>query len=230
MLGPIEGISAPIGPLFILIDLETGIPSTMLNWIEDEDVRSIVADQFRLSFHWTEDRWRHTIGFETGTDLAPIIFSQEAGSDSSTSPLLSPALQELHVQQDPGESGTIQALLVGKSGAHHFSAVFSVKEAPGRVVVAVEIADRCQASQDRASSTYLVDLPAGNLLDAGPSSICWERPAEAVSTLSLTCTAPTRLDLKQFGRRGAHVQASSAEADHASTRLWNYTWSFRRDS
>lgn len=223
---------APIGPFFIPIDLGTGIPPTMLNWIEDEDVRSIVSDHFRLSFRWTEDRWSHTIGFGVGTEneIPPIIFSQEAGSDPSMGPLLSPVLQELHVQHDPGNPGKIQALLVGKSGAHHFSAVFSVKEDDGLVVLSVEIADRCQESQDRASSTYLVELPAGNLKDAGPSMICWELPAEAGATLSMTCTSPTRLDLHQFGRRGSHVQASFPEADQSSTRLWNYSWSFHRAS
>ena len=96
--------------------------------------------------------------------------------------------------RQPGLSGapapaastaSVQALLVGQSGPHHFSAVFTVAErGRRRSSIEVDVADRCRAPVEALASTYLVDARVrATWSTPSPTGIAWDldarRPARA---------------------------------------------------
>lgn len=144
--------------------------------LEDgDDVRAIVTPELRLAFRWSGDRWIHAIEVRVGGDWATFVQSIEADAErDDPRRVVSPTYQELFLRA--GEETDLdtgdplpQALLVGRFGNHHFSAVFSVDG--GRVahtdrwqrrsLVRVNIADRCPAGLDSLAASYLVSTWAG---------------------------------------------------------------------
>ena len=73
-----------------------------------------------------------------------------------------PVFQEMQVQLDP--EGRPQVLLLGMSGRHHFSGVFTVSNAETGVSLAVDLVDRPpRKSGPGLASTYTVALHSGDL-------------------------------------------------------------------
>src|SRR5579864_3678266 len=104
-----------------------------------DDLRAIVTPGLRLAFRWTGDRWTHAL--EGGPESGRSVLAQAVESND-LSRVVSPAYQQFHSQRTPE---TIQAMLLGQAGPHHFSAVFTVRELPEGTDVAVDVADRCRA-------------------------------------------------------------------------------------
>ena len=115
----------------------------------------------------------------------------------------------------------MQALLVGLSGSHHFSAVFELEEHEGGAVLDVDVADRCRAPIEALACTYWVDARSGDLLGAGPSGIQWSL---ASGRLDFEASEPGSVQLSEAGRRATRVQANASLVPGAYTHRCLYRW------
>ncbi len=105
----------------------------------------------------------------------PLSIEGDPERDDPTR-VISPAYQQLQFQTDGPK--IIQALLVGQSGPHHFSAVFAMEEAGkpdhvlwpdgafGGIYIGIDVADRCREPVDALASTYNVAATSSNLVGA----------------------------------------------------------------
>jgi len=191
--------------------------------VTDGDLRSIATPTLRLAFRWVGDRWTHAL--EVGRDArVPIAWPIE-GDPARDDParVVSPAFQQLEFQ----EAGSgLQALLVGQSGPHHFSAVFTVEESGGGAAVTVDVADRCRGPVEALASTYWVDAVSGDLVDADESAIRW---SVAGGRLGFEATPPTRAQLSEAGRRATRVQATAPIVAGVHTHRCIYRWRWSMD-
>ena len=207
--------------------------------VTDGDRRLIVAGRFRLAFRWTGDRWDHGI-----EDLARdrsthrvLAWSLEGdpGRDDPAR-VVSPAYQQLQFQED---GSTLQALLVGQSGPHHFSAVFAVDEIPDpdvpgrphavrphRVTIRVDVADRCRGPVEALGATYTVDARSDDLIDANPTVAAWDFGPDR---LTFAAVEPAQVSLAEAGRRATQIQALAGRSEGASTRRFLYSWQWEPD-
>ncbi|HEV3168655.1 MAG TPA: hypothetical protein VGZ22_31910 [Isosphaeraceae bacterium] len=146
-------------------------PSAIAQFEATEDRRAIVTPALRLVFRWTEDRWTHEIQVRRDDGWFTLAESIEADRDrDDPARVVSPAYQQFHHQQD--DAG-IQAMLLGQSGPHHFSAVFSVKEVEDGTEVCVDLADRCRAEIEALACTYQVRATSSELAEADPERVVW---------------------------------------------------------
>ncbi len=195
--------------------------------IEDRgEVRSIVGPDFALAFARSGDRWTHAIelAIAPGGPRLAIARSVEwdAGRDDPDR-VAGPVFQELHFQDDPG--GMPQALLVGMSGPHHFSAVFTMTGGAGGLALDVDVVDRCRPAPAALASTYTASLRSGDLAAADDRAIAWDIPPRR---LAFAAGPGTRVGLAEAGRAATRVQAlADPAAEGASpTRRWRYRWEF----
>lgn len=192
--------------------------------VVDGDRRQIVARDARLVFDWTGSRWIHSLETRQGSESAYQIRACSLESDperDESARVVSPAYQDLHFQE-VGE--TFQALLVGQSGPHHFSAVFSVvDEIFGDVSIQVDVADRCRATVEAFASTYTVNATSNELANAGAEKVSWDFGS---NRLSFVARPPAQVALAEAGRQATSVQALAglkAEPGSATHRLL-YSW------
>lgn len=188
-----------------------------------DDRRAIVAPGLLLEFQWTGDRWAHALGI--GPDLARVARTVE-GDPRRDDParVVSPAYQQIQFQSGPEGA---QALLVGQSGPHHFSAVFTVRDGPGEAGVEVDVADRCRAEVVALACTYRLVLPAGDLIEADAARLVWEPAHLGPGRLALEAPAPARVAFDEAGRRAIHVQAEARidPARHTQRCVYRWRWS-----
>lgn len=196
-----------------------------------DDGRAIVTPSLRLAFRWAGDRWAHALeAIGPGPDPRPILLARtlegDAGSDHPAR-VLSPAYQQLHWRRVDDRA---EAMLVGQSGPHHFSAVFSVLEDEHRAVVAVDVADRCRAEVEALACTYTVGATSGDLVEAGPDRIAWDlgrgtdpEPGPA-GLLTFSATGPARASMAEAGRRAVRVQAVARIDPGQQTHRCLYQW------
>ncbi|MBX6312535.1 MAG: hypothetical protein IRY99_06390 [Isosphaeraceae bacterium] len=194
--------------------------------IEEADREAtIAAARLRLRFSWNGDRWAHAleVGPEPGGSLLARSVDIPAERIDSKR-VVSPAFQQLQLQR--GAFGA-QALLVGQSGPHHFSAVFHVRQWEASVLVEVDIADRCRAEIAGLASTYRVEVPAADWIEADPSRLIW-RPGGSPQPLEFSAWGPpahrARITCAEAGRGAWHVQAEAPLDPRASTHRWSYRW------
>ncbi len=192
---------------------------------ESNESRAILASGFRLGFFWIGDRWCHSIDLGHDSRLQRVAVSLEGHADAGR--IVSPALQQLQFQHPNDDPDTLQALLVGQSGTHHFSVVLTVSETPATVRLSVEVANRCRLQIHALASTYAVDLPSSQILDASTSGVSWSLPSLSGAILSFESVPPTRTDLREAGRRACHVQACPPILERQPTHCWNYHWKFQ---
>ena len=195
---------------------------------ESDDRPAILAPGFRLSFFWMGDRWSHSIDIEHDSRFQQIAVPIEGQVDAGR--ILSPALQQLQFQHRDDNPDVIQALLVGQSGAHHFSVVFTVHEMQGSVCLSVEVADRCRLEVHALASTYVVDLPSSQIIDANTTGVSWSLPTPSSTLLSFESIAPARTDLREAGRRACQVQVSPQIYAVQPNHCWAYRWTIRNSS
>jgi len=207
----------------------------MLELVTDGDTRSIVAGGLRLAFRWTGDRWEHALERRQPGEARPLVVARTIEGDpdrDDPARVVSPTYQQLEFQ---GDGATRQALLVGQSGPHHFSAVFAVEEVPRDdrpgasrvIIIRVDVADRCRTPVEALACTYLVDAVSDDLVDAGPSLIAWDLGPDR---LTFAATEPARVALAEGGRRATQVQALAGPAPGSSTRRCLYSWRWSPDS
>ncbi|MEO6811477.1 MAG: hypothetical protein ABI353_20385 [Isosphaeraceae bacterium] len=200
----------------------------MIEIEETDQTRAIVTRDVRLRFYWNGDRWTHAL--EIGPERSVFTESVE-GDPARDDParVVSPAYQELHFQTDGPKT---MALLVGRSGPHHFSAVFTVQEfeaedaqAGRRVVVEVDLADRCRSPMTALACTYLVHAAPENLLHGGSDGATWrsEVPSPEFAHLGVE---RSRLTMAESGRRGTLAQIDAALDPDQATQRFLYLWQF----
>jgi hypothetical protein len=192
--------------------------------IEDEgDSRSIIGRDFALVFHPLGDRWTHSVeaARTAGGPRETIATATEwdAERDDPTR-VVSPVFQEIQFHE--AGSGRPQALLLGMSGRHHFSAAFVVEEKEGGVTLSVDVADRCrEAGSTLLASTYTALLHSGELSECDESRIAWDLGGRR---LTLAAGPSTRVGLAEAGRRATRVQALADIGVAGPTRRWQYSW------
>jgi hypothetical protein len=192
--------------------------------VEEEDARSIAGRHFWLSFARVGDRWTHAV-LLSRLAFGPremVAKAQEWDAErDDPARVASPVFQELQIQTDP--AGRPQALLLGMSGRHHFSAAFLMDEVEGEVTLSVDVADRSRdEGVSTLASTYLVATPSSRLVAGDELSIAWDWGIGR-----LTCAAGpwTRLSLAEAGRSATRVQALAEIGVAGATRRWQYSWS-----
>ena len=179
---------------------------------------AIVAPAFRLAFLWSVDRWTHAL--EVGDPLQSGVSAFERGEGDDPCRVVSPAYQQLHFQG--GDGGPAQALLVGQSGRHHFSAVYSVEGGiDGAVEVSVDVADRFAGGVEALGCTYRVDLSSGDLISANPEGAVW---SVGGGRLTFGATEPGSIGLAESGRSATIVQASAGIDPRARTQRLRFHW------
>lgn len=135
--------------------------------------------------------------------------------------VISPVFQELQLHRDP--EGRPHVLLLGMSGAHHFSADFLCEDRDGAARIAVDVADRCRRADTAFhASTYDMTLDSGQLVAADASTIAWDADE---GRLTLAAGPSTSLAMAESGRRGTRVQALAETGVVGATRRWQYSWS-----
>ena len=189
--------------------------------VHDGDRRLIVAGRLRLAFRWTGERWDHDLEAHPRDHAGHRILAWSVEGDpdrDDPARVVSPAYQQLQFQED---GPTLQALLVGQSGPHHFSAVFAVEEGPNRVVIKVDVADRCRGPVEALAATYTVDARSDDLVDASPSAAAWDFGPDR---LTFAATEPASVSLAEAGRRATRIQALAGPGQGSATRRFFYHW------
>jgi hypothetical protein len=207
----------------------------------DGDRRMIVAGAFRLAFSWTGERWAHSLEHRGRDETSHRVLAISVEGDperDDPARVVSPTFQDLQFQED---GSTIQALLVGQSGPHHFSAVFSVEQRfqgeghgwpyadpPYEIHIKVDVADRCRSPIEALASTYTVDATSSDLIDARPTVAAWDLGANRL-TFATDYGGPTQVAWAEAGRRATLVQALAGLDRAGATHRFQYLWHWNPD-
>ena len=178
---------------------------------------------FVLVFLRRGDRWVHAIqpGRPSSRPRLSLASSHE-WNEASDDPerVISPVFQELHLHRDP--EGRPHVLLLGMSGAHHFSADFLCEDRGGEARIAIDVADRCRrADASFRASTYDMTLDSGQLVMADASTIAWDTDE---GRFTLAAGPSTSLAMAEAGQRSTRVQALAEIGVAGATRRWQYSW------
>lgn len=203
---------------------------------ESDDERRMVAPTLAIRFRWTGDRWAHDL--EIGTEVQRVRLArsfEESPDQGDPIRVVSPTYQELQVRQD-GDNA--QALLVGRSGPHHYSAVVHLRVGADGSCAEFEVADRCRSEVQALASTYVIDPVIGeraNDDDDHPDvNVIWQCPLGEVRYVRLSVPGPAwtaRIQLAP-ARPPAYLRAQ-AEArliPGAATQVYRYRWAALRDT
>jgi hypothetical protein len=189
---------------------------------EDGDVYRIVGRHLGLDFAHVGDRWHHCLMISRHPFGPRELFARPQEGDElrdSPSRVLSPVFQELQLQIDA--EGRAQALVLGRSGPHHFSAAFLLDEVDEKERLSVDVADRCREPVECLASTYVMLWGSGDLTTSDESSINWLRRS---FMLTFAAGPSTRLGMAETGRHAVLVQALPCKIDASPSRRWQYSW------
>jgi hypothetical protein len=192
--------------------------------IEQDESHLCIVWGVGLLFLRKDDRWVHVVQATRPPFLSrPLIVASHEWDEARDDPerVASPVFQELQLHRDA--DGRPHVLLLGMSGAHHFSADFLCEDRDGMSRIAVDVAERCRrADASFHASTYDVDLDSGQLAAADASTIAWDADA---GRLTLAAGPSTSLAMAEAGRRATRVQALAEIGVVVATRRWQYSWS-----
>ena len=193
------------------------------SWTESDDRAVMSAPGFQVTFVRTGARWTHRLEF----DGIEVVLAEENDSDrDDPARVVSPVYQEVQhhkLLNWPGLCG----LLTGQLAQHHFSAavkLFRDVERPDRLVVDIDVADRCRAPVESLAATYLVRLDSGALADASPRMIAWNPFSPSRARLEVEVEPPSVLALAEAGRHATRVQALAAIQPGTFTHRLRYRW------
>ncbi|MDX2037672.1 MAG: hypothetical protein SFX72_13560 [Isosphaeraceae bacterium] len=182
------------------------------------DAPALDLPPLRVVFEWTGDRWTHRLEVSGNPLARPVDLAPEAENPAR---VVSPAYQQLEFQDAPDGSGR-QALGVGQTGPHHFSAVFWSRRIDGRPAIDVDVADRSRANIEFLAATYTVFRTSGDLLSADERRISWSIDADHV--LELHALGDAALCLSEAGRSATRIQIvarlHTAEKTHRCRWRW----------
>ena len=191
----------------------------MARIVQTDDTFTIDAPPLRLSFRRVGERWSHDLDCGGQTLASSIEFDPDR--DDPDRPV-SPAFQQLSGRELPAET---QIMLVGQWGRHHGSAVFSVVEHAGGVVVESDVAVRSASPLLTLAATYLVRMTSGDLIDADPSAILWRVGGPTPGRLTFEpADDRSRVGLAEAGRTATRVQATTPIIPGAAHQRLTYRW------
>lgn len=187
--------------------------------------RRLEGPGISLAFERIDGRWRHSLRAtdpDRGSDLVLARSIEWDADRDDPGRVASPVFQELQFHVDP--AGVSQALLLGMSGRHHFSAAMAMVVTELGVEIRVAAADRYRGEVLAVGSTYVILFEPADLVSADEARVAW-----ANSGLSLTMIADvaTRLAIAEAGPSATQAQALSASGSAIPTRVWNYTLTAR---
>jgi hypothetical protein len=189
-------------------------------WTESDDRAVMAGPGLLVTFARTGGRWTHRLEFDE-TEFVMAVESDPERDDATR--VVSPVYQEIQ-QHERTDAPGLCALLTGQLAQHHFSAAMSLfrdVEQPNRLVLDIDIADRCRAPIESLAATYLVRLDSGALVDAGPNMIAWNL---LQGRLELDAEPPSVLALAEAGRHATRVQALAAIQPGTFTHRLRYRW------
>lgn len=180
----------------------------------------IRAPGLRLEFRWTGDRWTHEVYLDERNvvNLAARAIELDAAGPTR---VVSPTYQQIDFQEGVDRVG---ALLLGRSGPHHFSAVFAVWEGTDETAIEIDVADRCRGPVESLACTYHVELPPSELIDADATRIVWGPSVPGGRRLDFEGSEATRVVAAEAGRRGTKVQAQVLIDSGSQTHRCRYRW------
>lgn len=155
-------------------------------------IEALAADGARLvlDFTWQGDRYAHRLSLD-GPDGARLLCESVEGDSAEEWPP-SPAFQQLLVEP---RGASAVALLVGMSGASHWSA--SIEPVPGSAAFLFDVACRIKRPPVRLGSRY---SPADS---QAPPNLTPESPAEALHEPRQIGVGPTPSPALDTGRTPA---------------------------
>ena len=120
----------------------------------------------------------------------------------------------------------ICALLTGSCFEHHFSAVFSLgrdQDAPERIVLDIDAADRCRGPVEMLAATYIVSCANATIetRNATDSSLVWR---VAGGILELVALSPAIIDEPGSSGEGIKVQVQARIDPNTHTQRLHYRW------
>lgn len=181
------------------------------------------AGLLRLQFTWRGDRWAHQL-VVMGSVFASS-FEWQGGDEADGSRVVSPAYQQLLVQE---HLGIPQVLTVGQWGRHHFSGVFSVSDADRGGTLDVDVAVRTRDELQALASTYVVHRNASGLVAASTEEAVWELSASSGGRIAIEPrsaeTGRGRVVLSESGRSETRLQAEAVIVSGSPNHRLNYRW------
>jgi hypothetical protein len=188
--------------------------------VQTDEAITVTARGLCLAFRNDGRRWSHTLDL----DGRRVAWSLEWDPDRDDPAFVpSPAYQQSHVHQ--GDRGP-QIMLVGQWGPRHGSAVFTVVESAGTVVVEVDVAVHTRAEPRPLAATYRVELAPAALVDAGAAGVIW-RTVEPRGSLAFEAAGPpgqVAVAMSEAGPRGVQVQAVAPAVAGGPTQRLRYRW------
>jgi hypothetical protein len=217
------------------------MPDSEFTWEQTDDRYVIHGPGARITFARTGDRWTHHLAFGAGrwadepsSALASAVESDLDRQDPAR--IVSPVYQEIQRHEFAGDKVRgLCVLLTGHLFQHHFSAAVSLfrdHDAPGFIVLEIDVADRCRAPVSSLAATYLVRLGSNDLADASAHAITWSGPAigSGAGCLELRCHPPGTVALAEAGRHATGVQVLAAIDPAVFTHRLRYRWRWERRS
>ena len=190
-----------------------------------DDWASLRYHDFGVGFRRLGDRWAEVIlGPRSSQALASAFIVATVDQDPAR--LVHPVYQEAHLHQR--EDGSQPCLLMtGRAFDHHFSASITLASDPSlasRILLDVDLADRCRSPVQLLSATYTVPLDSGALVDAAPDKVIWQVADPVPGRLELMAIPPASLTLAEAGRVATRVQIIAPIQPGMFTHRLRYRW------
>lgn len=203
---------------------------------ESENERWMLAPTLAIRFHWTGDRWVHELHMGPEGRRVRLARSFEESPDRGDPfRVVSPTYQEIQLRR---EGDKAQALLVGRSGPHHFSAVVHLRDEAEGDLAEFEVADRCRSEVRALASTYVIDPVIGEPMNENEDhprvSVIWRSSLADLRYTQLSVPGPVRTARIQLApaRPPAYLlaQAEAQLIPGAATHAYRYRWAALRDT
>jgi hypothetical protein len=163
----------------------------------------------------------------------PLVFVhsilQKDADQRDPTRVLNPVYQEIVQHELPdGLRPGLCVLLTGSLFEHHFSAVFSLyrdQSIPSRVVLDVDVADRCRAPIAELAATYDVDYEraAHSVIDIRPSIFGWQFGPRGAAKLELLAIPQATIG-EPNSSHPSRVQINAAIDPQTHTQRLHYCW------
>jgi hypothetical protein len=190
-----------------------------------DDWASLRYHDFGIGFRRLGPRWAEVIlgpGSSDGLARAFIVATDE----QDPARLVHPVYQEAHLHR-PEDGSNPCLLMTGRAFDHHFSAAISLasdSSRSSRIILDLDVADRCRSPVQLLSATYVLPLDSGALIDAAPDRVIWQVPDSLPGRLELHAVPPASLTLAEAGRVATRVQIVAPIQPKTFTHRLRYRW------
>jgi len=166
-------------------------------------------------------------------DQGPLVWVDSAPENGAQqldpTRVFNPVYQELVPHELPEELRPgLCVLLTGSCFEHHFSAVLSLyrdRAIPSRVVLDVDVADRCRAPIAKLAATYHVHYQGAvhATLGARPGALAWDFGPRGDATLEFLALPPATIGEPSPSPRST-VQVDAVIDPRSHTQRLHYRW------